>query len=100
MGARLEQEQDRARQAANDYHIAEGQKDAGYYGVKTARTLTCVGSLGLLCGTADSIASDNTRIEEQAESAKILYEKTAEAAAGIRNTMEQHGCDNIPPPLE
>ena len=96
---RIVEADEKVEKNASDYHLAEAQKDAQYYGVKTARTLTCVGTLGLLCGVADSIASDNVRTEKQAEKAKEDHAEAIKLSEGLRKAMANNDCDDIPPPI-
>ena len=86
------------KKSAADYHAAEAQKDAKYYGVKTARTLTCVSTLGLLCGLADTIAYDNTKTEKTAEESKTKYAEAKKLSEGLRKAMKKNRCPNIPDP--
>ena len=95
---RIIEADENVEKTASDYHAAEAQKDTQYYGVKTARTLTCVGTLGILCGVADSIASDNVRTEERAEKAKEDHAESIKLSEGLRKAMAKNDCDNIPPP--
>ena len=97
---RIVEESEKAETAANEYHAAKGQKDSKYYGIKAARTAACIGSLGLLCGVADSVASGNVNIEKSAQASKQSYEKSASMVKGLRAAMEAHNCKDIPPAIE
>ena len=93
---RIIETDEKIKKAAADFHAADAQKDAGYYGVKTARTITCVSSLGLLCGLADKIASDNKKTEDEAEEYKENYEKYVKLTEGLRKSMDKNDCPDIP----
>ena len=93
---RIIEEDKKVKKAAADFHAAEAQKDAGYYGIKGVRTITCIGTLGLLCGLADTIASENTRTEERSEDYKKEYEESVKLSEGLRKAMHKNRCPKIP----
>lgn len=93
---KIMEETEKADESADDYHSAEVQKDGAYYGVKAARVATCIGTLGLLCGVADTVASDNVDIEKNAKEAEARYKKSSDLVTAFRKGMQKHDCADIP----
>lgn len=98
--AEIAEAEEEAKEHAQVFHIAEAEKDAGYYLGKGVRGALCLGTLGLGCDAANQLLDDNARIEQTSEEAELRYAQLAQVANVRRRAMEDNDCDDIPAAAE